>query len=131
MNAAACITVTAKDNRRLCDLVAVYSEQDSYAAAALQCALDRAVVVAPSSVSPFVVTMNSRVTCRDEGGLVQELMLVYPWNADAHAGKVSVLAPIGRALLGTKVGDTFTVGGTRWTVEAILYQPEAAGDFDR
>jgi regulator of nucleoside diphosphate kinase len=58
---------------------------------------------------------------------------VYPDDADVNDGKLSVLAPLGTALLGASVGDVVefrTPGGVRrLKVERILYQPEAAGDF--
>ena len=60
--------------------------------------------------------------------------LVFPQDADLAQGKISVLAPIGTAMLGYRVGDVFSwqvpSGERRIKVEAILYQPEAAGDYD-
>ena len=60
--------------------------------------------------------------------------LVYPENMDMSQGKVSILAPIGTAMLGYRVGDVFEwevpAGNRRLKVEKLLYQPEDSGDFD-
>lgn len=59
--------------------------------------------------------------------------LVFPEDADPGKGRISVLAPIGTGMLGCRVGDTFewdTPSGKRVIhVKRIIYQPEAAGDF--
>jgi regulator of nucleoside diphosphate kinase len=126
------ITITDQDIRRLSELVALYEDKESAAAEALQRELDRAVVVPSSAVEASVVTMNSHVVCRDDQGTTREFHVVYPQDADASSGRVSVLAPLGAALLGARVGDRIHVGrgGARaWTIEEIRYQPEAAGDF--
>jgi len=93
--------------------------------------LDRAVVVRPEDVPPDVVTMNSRVRLRD-GVRTWIMTLVFPDRADAEDGRISVLAPLGAAVLGTRVGDRveFRVpgGGQRsCDVMSVLYQPEALG----
>lgn len=133
MHAPRTITITDQDIRRLSEVVALYEEKESAAVEALQRELDRAVVVPSSAVEASVVTMNSRVVCRDDHGTVREVHVVYPQDADASSGRVSVLAPLGAALLGARVGDRVHVVGRgaarAWTIEAIRYQPEAAGDF--
>lgn len=80
-----------------------------------------------------VITMNSRVRLLDlHDGSVLEYTLVYPGDADYAAGKISVVAPIGAAMIGYKVGDEIEwevpAGRRRFRIEAVLYQPEAAGD---
>lgn len=126
-------TITEQDARRLLDLVVLYADKDSSAATALEAELERAGVVAAREIQPTVITMNSRVACRSESGVTREVEIVYPRRADASAGRISVLAPLGRALLGASVGDRVTVGGRLkacgWVVESLRYQPEAAGDF--
>ena len=97
--------------------------------------LDRATIVEPEEVPPDVVTMNSSVSLVDVmTGEELNYTLVYPEDADLQQGKISVLAPIGTAMLGYRVGDTFTwdtPGGIRAVrVEKILYQPETAGNYD-
>lgn len=102
------------------------------AAQALEEELSRARVVEPSEMPASVVTMNSRVHCLDEvSGKDYHLELVYPQQAGA-AGTVSVLAPVGTALLGLTVGqhiDWPTPGGKllKLKVLAVEYQPEANG----
>lgn len=97
--------------------------------------LARADVVAPREVPPDVITMNSRARLVDEDtGEEQELTLVYPRDADLSKNRISVLAPVGAALLGLSVGQSIEWplphGGTRrLRVLAISYQPEAAGDY--
>jgi regulator of nucleoside diphosphate kinase len=94
--------------------------------------LDRATPVAPESVPPDVVTMNSRVVVRDGRGDDPEVyVLAYP---DYDGGRaVYVLSPLGSALLGAREGDRVEyigAGGARSAVlEAIEYQPERAGEF--
>jgi regulator of nucleoside diphosphate kinase len=96
--------------------------------------LVRGSVVAREEVPKGVVTMHSRVRVRDlEEDEPETYTLVYPDEADIDAGRLSVLAPLGTALLGTRVGEVveFDVpaGTRRVKVERVLYQPEAAGDF--
>lgn len=97
--------------------------------------IGRAQVVPQTAIPPDVVTMNSRVKVRDATtGQIKELTLVYPKDANPDAGCVSVLAPIGSALLGLHLGQTIEwplPGGRtkRLTVVEICYQPESAGDY--
>ncbi len=96
--------------------------------------LGRGEVVPPMRVAKGVITMNSRVRIRDLVSDERETYtLVYPPEADIDQGLLSVLAPLGTALLGAKAGDEVEVnapgGVRRIKVERILYQPEAAGDF--
>jgi regulator of nucleoside diphosphate kinase len=99
----------------------------------LESELSRAQVVAPTAVPADVVTMNSKVCLRDLDTKEELMMLlVFPRDADITQAKISVLAPIGTAMLGYRVGDVFTWnvpdGVRRLQVENVLYQPEAAGD---
>ena len=96
--------------------------------------LDRGEVVSPDDVPKGLVTMHSRVRVRDLGeDETETYTLVYPDEADINEGKLSVLAPLGTALLGTRVGDVVEfdapAGTRRLRVERVLYQPEAAGDL--
>ncbi|HUG12801.1 MAG TPA: nucleoside diphosphate kinase regulator [Opitutaceae bacterium] len=83
----------------------------------LKVELERAEVLAPADVPPHVVKMGSRIELEDrETGEVDTYSLVYPEDADAAVGKVSVMAPIGMAVIGFAEGDTFswkTPGGIR------------------
>ena len=78
--------------------------------------------------------MNSEATIEDGSGAAQTVRLAYPEEADAGKGRVSVLSPLGNALLGVRVGDQVSfatpVGERRVRVTGIPFQPEAAGQFD-
>ena len=97
----------------------------------LKSELENAVVVDSRSVPADVVTMNSRVRFEDESsGEMRDITIVFPQSAQASEGRVSVLAPVGTALLGLSVGQSiawpFPDGSTRTLrVVALLYQPEA------
>ncbi|PKN55108.1 MAG: transcription elongation factor GreAB [Deltaproteobacteria bacterium HGW-Deltaproteobacteria-14] len=71
--------------------------------------LSRATVVDPSAVPPDIVTMQSSCVFRfEDTGEEREVTLVYPQQADVARGRVSVLAPVGAALLGLATGDSIT-----------------------
>ena len=129
------ITVSRLDLARLERLLEDPALAALPGAAALEHELERAEVVEPAQMPADVVTMNSRVTCTDEmGGETHHLTLVYPRDADVDQHKVSVLAPVGAALLGMSVGQSIdwdAPGGRhlRLRVTGIDYQPEAAGDL--
>jgi regulator of nucleoside diphosphate kinase len=107
------------------------------AALALMDELNRADVLPPDQIPDDVVTMHSRVECEDiSSGEEHVLTLVYPNEADVERGRVSVLAPVGTALLGLSVGQSIdwqAPGGRslKLRVKAVRYQPEAAGDLHR
>ncbi|MEO8921148.1 MAG: GreA/GreB family elongation factor [Polyangiaceae bacterium] len=97
--------------------------------------LERAVVVKSEEVPATVVTMNSQVEVSDLDTEERScLTLVFPSMAGSDAGRVSVLASLGTALLGSREGHSIELktprGVQRLRVERILYQPEAAGRFD-
>jgi regulator of nucleoside diphosphate kinase len=96
--------------------------------------LERGTVVPPTEVPGEVVTVHSRVRVSDTKlDEPEEYTLVYPDEADILQGRISVLAPIGAALLGARLGQVVKyvapAGVRRLKVEKILYQPEAAGDY--
>jgi regulator of nucleoside diphosphate kinase len=96
--------------------------------------LARGSLVAADRVPTGVVTMNSRVRVRDlDADETETYTLVYPDDADIDEGKLSILAPVGTALLGARVGYVVEfdapAGPRRLKIEKVLYQPEAAGDF--
>lgn len=97
--------------------------------------LDRGHCVAPKDIPPDVITMNSTALLVDvDTGEEMTLTLVFPEDADILQDKISVLAPVGTAMLGYRVGDTFEWevpdGARRLQVKQILFQPEASGNFD-
>ena len=131
------ITVSSRDLARLEALIDSPALSRHPAAVALSQELERAQVLPPEQIPAGIVTMHSRVDCVDElHDEKHSLTLVYPHEADFDKGHVSVLAPVGSALLGLRIGDAIdwpAPSGTtlRLRVTAIGYQPEAAGDFHR
>ncbi|MCX7079967.1 MAG: nucleoside diphosphate kinase regulator [Pseudomonas sp.] len=102
---------------------------------ALQAELDRAdTVVGHEEVPAGVVTMNSRVHCREESsGKDYHLTLVYPQDANADQGKISILAPVGSALLGLQAGqhiDWPAPGGKTLKLKLleVEFQPKDGGE---
>lgn len=97
--------------------------------------LNSADLVVSQDIAADIVTMNSQVEIIHDGSaLRQKFTLCYPANADAGRGLISVLSPVGAALLGRRVGDTacwtMPQGEARSAkVAAILFQPEASGDY--
>lgn len=132
------IQITELDRKRLLDLIreaqsgeyrkSVYIEK-------LRGELERAQVVSSQEIPGDVITMNSTVTLTDLDINEEETYtLVYPEHADSAQSKISILAPIGTAMLGYRVGDVFEwdvpAGKRRLKVTKIHYQPEASGNFD-
>jgi regulator of nucleoside diphosphate kinase len=132
------IVITELDRKRLVDLIlsaqsgeyrgSVYLDQ-------LRGELNRAQIVTPQDIPADTITMNTKVALLDLDTQEEEIYtLVYPENADSAEGKISILAPVGTAMLGYRVGDVFEwdvpAGKRRLKVDRILYQPESAGDFD-
>ncbi len=132
------IYITKFDLARLKELVDVgiaFKERDREYLEGLQNELDRAHVVEPTAIPDNVVTMNSRVRLKDIGSGEETIYdLAFPSDANIGQNKISILAPIGTAILGYRTGDTVeweVPAGTRKVrIEEVLYQPEAAGRFD-
>ena len=101
------IYISRTELERLRALVEQHSEgRDGAAAERLDAELDRAIVADPARLPPDVVTVGSRVTFEEaRSGVLREVTVVYPSAADASAGRISVLAPIGAALIGQRQGD--------------------------
>ncbi|MFC4276785.1 GreA/GreB family elongation factor [Achromobacter aloeverae] len=96
--------------------------------------IDSAVTVPVHLIDSDVVTMRTRLKLRDEQGEDMIITLVYPSESDAASGRISVLSPLGLALVGHRVGQAIRWQGAdradhRATLAEILYQPEAAQDF--
>lgn len=136
MSSKPSITVSRIDIERIEALLERLPAADVAHFDALRAELDRAEVVEPAAMPDHVVTMNSTVTFEDEGnGERLTLTLVYPAAAGAP-GTVSILAPVGSALLGLSQGqqiDWPTPDGRqrRLRVLEISYQPESAGHYHR
>src|SRR5690606_34400563 len=94
----------------------------------------RARVVPQDQIEGDIVTMNSEVVYEDlTTGVQRTVRLVYPEDADIERGWVSVLAPLGSALLGMRVGQEIAwkmpSGTRRVRVVSVPYQPEANSDY--
>ena len=130
------ITLSRVDLERIEALLERAPAADAATVKALRAELDRAEVVEPTEMPAQIVTMNSTVTFTDDdNGEKLTLTLVYP-AAAGTPGTVSIMAPVGSALLGLKRGqkiDWPTPDGRqrRLRVLDVSYQPEAAGDFHR
>jgi regulator of nucleoside diphosphate kinase len=101
---------------------------------ALERKLRRAHMVFPLDVAADVVTMNSTVRVFDALlGKQAPVTVVYPQQAEGDPDSISVLSPVGTAVLGHRAGQTVGAhvnqSSRRFTIEKILYQPEAAGDL--
>ena len=124
------IYITELDQSRLRNLVLLEQDADVME---LEYEIERARVVDARQVAENVVTMNSRAVLHlDDERL--EVDLVYPQDADSSRGKLSVCSDIGTAILGYSAGDAIDWRipdrTRRIRIEKVLYQPEAAGDFD-
>lgn len=132
------IFITEADKQKLHKLI--YTEKEFHTGdrgylTNLELELNRAFVMASQEIPNDVITMNSKVVLKDmDNGEEMVFTLVYPNEADLAEDKISILAPIGTAILGYRLGDvlTWTIpsGTVRLKVEEILYQPEAAGNFE-
>ena len=129
------IILTAVDHERLSTLIYEYTNHrlgmDGRALKALARELDRARIVAPEALPYDVVTMDTEVNVLDlDRGEVMRMRVCWPERSDPLRGYISVLAPLGLALLGTREGDEVEWpvpdGWRRLRVEKVLFQPEAA-----
>ena len=125
------IVLSRTDVERIEALLDRLPPAQAQAHAALQAELERAEVREPAAMPTDVVTMNSVVSFEDERGERLTLTLVYPAAAGAP-GTVSILAPVGSALLGLTRGqqiDWPMPDGQlrRLRVVEVTYQPETAG----
>lgn len=130
------IFLTTKDVEKLRDLIreAYHTEyRGSEYLKKLAAEIEKASVVLPDQIPSDVITLHSTARLLDQETSEEMIYtLVFPEDADVAQGKISILAPIGTAMLGYRVGDTFewdTPGGKRiLLLQEILYQPEAAGE---
>ena len=134
MNEENYIIVTARDHAELSSVIAVTSKVShrvKWELRLLENELKRARIVAPEQVPPDVITMNSRAELLDlESGERMEFTLVFPADENVNDGKISVLAPLGTAMLGYRAGDEFVWhvphGLRRLKVTKLQFQPEAS-----
>ncbi len=131
------IYITDSDIKRLKALLSAHDFKNSAHGKLLQDLrnmLDRAIVAASEDIPDDVVTMNSQahMTDLDKGEKII-CSLVFPGKADFDKNRISILAPVGTAIIGCRLNDIldFEVpsGRTRLRIDKILIQPEAAGDY--
>jgi len=132
------VTISTVDYRRLQELLLLAKQVASPPPAFirdLESELERARVVAPEQVPPYVVTMNTQVKLIDTAtGKKTTYTLVFPSDANPDEGKLSILSDLGVAILGYCVGDTiewdFPEGRKRVRIDMIDFQPEATKQFE-
>lgn len=126
------IYVTEKDYMRLRNLLDSFHGEDYED---LEIELDRAGVLTDAEVPRDLITMNSTVSYLNvQDNKESTITLVYPKDANSNEGKISILAPLGSAIFGLKVGQEinwmFPDGKTRTLrILEVTYQPEASGDW--
>lgn len=131
------ITISSLDMERLEHLLDSLPAAQAGTREALLGELARAELVEPEEMPDDVVTMNSRVRfVLDQGAQEFDMALAYPKDVHGAPDKLSVLTPVGNALLGLKAGDSIDwtrPDGGRFTVTVreIVYQPERAGELHR
>ncbi len=131
------IIISSTDAERLEELLASMPHGAFFGRAELESELARAKIVAPQAMPPQVVTMNSTVRFGvDTAGDDFELTLVYPKDVDASGKTISILAPVGSALLGLSQGDYIDWpkpggGSVKVQVKQVTYQPERMGAYHR
>jgi regulator of nucleoside diphosphate kinase len=137
MNSRPNVIISSLDAERLERLLASLPKDAFPGKADLEAELARAEIVEPRDVPPTVVSMNSTVRFRVESTSQEfTLTLVYPKEMDGSSSKISILAPVGSALLGLSQGDEIEWpkpgGGTlRVRIEEVVYQPERSGEYHR
>jgi regulator of nucleoside diphosphate kinase len=137
MNTRPEITISSLDADRLYNLIESLPKNSFAGKAELEEELERANVVAPELIPPTIVTMNSTVKFIIEStNEAFELTLVYPKDVDSSGKTISILAPVGSALLGLSQGDKIEwpkPGGGFFSVKIseVVFQPERAGELHR
>lgn len=130
--------LTHPDRDRLVNLLRTYNSPKPLslgnARMALQTTVSTASIVSPSAIPETVVTMNSIVSLIDlADGLIKTCTLVYPGDANVDRLRISVLAPLGAALIGRSQGEvieyTAPAGTKQYFIQKVLYQPEAQRDW--
>lgn len=131
------IVISSRDAERLEKLIESLPGNSFPGKNALEAELARADIVEPMDIPCAVVTMNSTVRFKVESSSEEFcLTLVYPKDLDATGDKISILAPVGSALLGLSQGDEIEWpkpggGVLRVRIEEITYQPERSGEYHR
>jgi regulator of nucleoside diphosphate kinase len=132
------IYITKPDHERLTKLIEIAREREGDANSkyldSLEEELERAEVVQQKDIPADVITMRSMVRLKDlDTSEEVTYQLMFPTEANFDEGKISVLAPIGTAMIGYRHGDVIEwevpSGVRRLRVEEVLYQPESKGEY--
>lgn len=129
------IVLSSLDSERLYSLIDSLPKNSVPGIEELEEELGRAKVVEPKEIPASIVTMNSTVRFFVESTKKEfELTLVYPKNVDSNGKTISILAPVGSALLGLSIGDQIEWprpggGFLKVKITDITYQPERAGNY--
>jgi regulator of nucleoside diphosphate kinase len=128
------IYITKFDYERLKKILGKKKPHDDFDKALIY-ELERGEIVDPKDIPADIITMNSHIRFTDEFGDSWDYWLVFPEDANLSESKISILSPIGCALLGYKIGDQVTIhtpnkGRRNLKVEEIISQPEREGKFD-
>jgi regulator of nucleoside diphosphate kinase len=132
------IYITKSDYERLTKLIEIAREREGDANReyldTLEEELDRAELVQQKDIPADVITMRSTVRLKDLATSEEMIyQLVFPTEANYEEGRISVLAPIGTAMLGYRRGDVIEwqvpSGARRLSVEQVIYQPESSGEY--
>ena len=131
------VVLSSRDADRLETLLASMPSSAFAGKKELEAELDRADIVESEDIPPDVVTMNSTVRFRVASSEEEfTLTLVYPKDMDDSGKTISILAPVGSAMLGLSQGDEIEWpkpggGMLKVHIEEITYQPERAGEYHR
>lgn len=123
------ITVAQSEHQQLLALAAAGSDNLSAGADSLWAEMERARVVADPKLAPDIVRMGSRVVYQTDKDEHIEVVLVFPAHADISQGRISVLTPVGAALIGLKTGQSITWesrGGRKHALTVLSVIQEAA-----
>ncbi|MCG6146094.1 nucleoside diphosphate kinase regulator [Leptospira bandrabouensis] len=136
MNTKSKLCITHFDYSRLKQMISDYTKRNKMDPNIkdLLGEIERAQKVDSQTIPPNFVTMNSVIELKNLNELeFQEFKLVFPEEANTEENKISVLAPIGTAILGYKIGDVIQwkipSGVNQFQITNIKYQPEANGDY--
>jgi regulator of nucleoside diphosphate kinase len=131
--------ITETDHARLRELILrnrIAATESPWALLVLEQQLDNAEIVPSQQIPVDVVTMRSKVRVRiEDDQMPAEYTIEYPYHGDPGEGMISILSPLATAVFGERAGENVVwnraAGVSRYKIDSILYQPEAAGDFDR
>ncbi len=129
------IYITERDMERLQALIDIGGKKDAAYLERLEEELDRAKVVDPRDIPDDVVTMNSSILVKDlDTNEEKTFVLVFPGKVNMTENSISILAPVGTALIGYKEGDVIDwevpAGTKRIQIIKVIYQPERNGNYD-